>query len=137
MTIWHIGAAACQLNEPVGTEKGPHHTGQFNNPKPTVVEANIRGDLPVTLLRLWRADGTYHMTAVEGRTRTRELLPFVNTAIREFRLTAAVPSFFVCFFSSLFVDIVDMWTTLCAQAPPGGTNSSSEAPAAALAASLR
>jgi hypothetical protein len=71
ITIWHTGAAPFQLTEPVGTEKAPHLTGQFNSRKPTVVEATIRGDLPVTRFRLWRTDGTYQTTAVEGRTRTR------------------------------------------------------------------
>jgi L-fucose isomerase-like protein len=69
IAIWHTGAAPFQLTEPVGTAKGPHLTGQFNNKKPTVVEATIRSDLPVTLYRLWRTDGQYHMTAVEGHTR--------------------------------------------------------------------
>ncbi len=69
ITIWHTGAAPFQFTEPVGTEKGPHLTGQFNNKRPTVVEATIRRDLPVTMFRLWRMDGTYHMTALEGTTR--------------------------------------------------------------------
>jgi L-fucose isomerase-like protein len=70
ITTWHTGAAPFQLSEPVGTEQGPHLSVQFNNKKPTVVEANLRADMPATLFRLWRTDGVYHMTAVEGRTRT-------------------------------------------------------------------
>ena len=68
IAIWHTGAAPFQLSEPLGTEQGPHLTVQFNNKKPTVVDSTIRPDLPVTLFRLWRADGEYHMTAVEGET---------------------------------------------------------------------
>lgn len=68
IAIWHTGAAPFALSEPVGTEKGPHLTVQFNNRKPTVVDSTIRAEMPVTVFRLWRADGRYHMTAVEGRT---------------------------------------------------------------------
>lgn len=68
IAIWHTGAAPFQLSEPLGTKQGPHLTVQFNNRKPTVIDATIRADMEVTLFRLWRADGEYHMTAVEGRT---------------------------------------------------------------------
>jgi L-fucose isomerase-like protein len=72
ITTWHTGAAPFQLSEPVGTEQGPHLSVQFNNKKPTVVEATIRADMAATLFRLWRCDGEYHMTAVEGQTRAPE-----------------------------------------------------------------
>lgn len=72
ITIWHTGAAPFQLCEPIGSEAGPHISVQFNNKKPAVVEATIAGGLDVTLFRLWRTDGRYHMTAIEGRTETPE-----------------------------------------------------------------
>jgi L-fucose isomerase-like protein len=68
ITIWHTGAAPFQLCEPAGTEKGPHLSTQFNNRKPTVVEATLKAGLDVTLFRLWRCDGQYAMTAIEGST---------------------------------------------------------------------
>jgi L-fucose isomerase-like protein len=70
ITIWHTGAAPFQLCEPIGTEKGPTISTQFNNRKPSVVEATIKGGQEVTLFRLWRTDGFYHMTALEGHTET-------------------------------------------------------------------
>lgn len=76
ITIWHTGAAPFQLCEPVGTPTGPRLGVQFNNRKPTVVEASIRAEMDVTVFRLWRYDGEYHLTALEGRTETprRELM---------------------------------------------------------------
>ncbi|MFP4483457.1 MAG: sugar isomerase [Spirochaetaceae bacterium] len=68
--IWHTGAAPFELCEPVGTELGPHIGVQFNNRLPAVVEATIKADMPVTIFRMWRTDGFYHMTALEGRTVT-------------------------------------------------------------------
>ncbi|TVR71357.1 MAG: sugar isomerase [Spirochaetaceae bacterium] len=67
-TIWHTGAAPFQLCLPAGSPGGLRLGVQFNNRKPTVVEATIRAGLAVTLFRLWRYDGTYHMTALEGDT---------------------------------------------------------------------
>jgi L-fucose isomerase-like protein len=66
--IWHTGAAPFQFCEPIGTERGPHIGVQFNNKLPAVVEATISANMPVTIFRLWRTDGFYHMTALEGRT---------------------------------------------------------------------
>lgn len=66
--IWHTGAAPFQLCEPVGTELGPHVGVQFNNRLPAVVEATIAAHQPVTIFRMWRSDGFYHMTALEGST---------------------------------------------------------------------
>lgn len=68
--IWHTGAAPFDLCDPVGSEYGPRLGVQFNNRLPTVVEANIRSGLDVTLFRLWRCDGEYRLTALEGRTDT-------------------------------------------------------------------
>lgn len=67
-TIWHTGAAPFQLCIPPGSPGGMRLGGQFNNRRPTVVEGTIRPGMPATLFRLWRYDGTYHMTALEGET---------------------------------------------------------------------
>ena len=70
ISIWHTGAAPFQFCEPVGTELGPHIGVQFNNRLPAVVEATIKADIPITIFRMWRTDGFYRMTALEGRTVT-------------------------------------------------------------------
>lgn len=66
--IWHTGAAPFQLCEPAGTPGAPHLGLQFNNRKPTVVEATIRAGMEATLFRLWRYQDNYCMTAIEGCT---------------------------------------------------------------------
>ncbi|MFP4152333.1 MAG: sugar isomerase [Alkalispirochaeta sp.] len=87
ITIWHTGAAPLQLSEPIGSPGGPRLGVQFNNKRPTVLESTIRADRPVTVFRLWRYDGEYHMTALEGRTEKpkRELMAtngrFVTDAV--------------------------------------------------------
>lgn len=68
VTIWHTGAAPFQLCEPVGSHGGPRLGVQFNNRRPTVVDATIRAGMDATLFRLWRYDGAYYMTALEGNT---------------------------------------------------------------------
>lgn len=70
ITIWHVGAAPLQLCEPIGDERGPTVSVHFNDKRPALVEATIRGDLDVTLFRIWRCDNTYRMMVVEGVTRT-------------------------------------------------------------------
>lgn len=67
-TIWHTGAAPFQLCEPPGSPGSPRLGLQFNNRRPTVVEATIRAGMEVTLFRLWRFRNRYHMTALEGHT---------------------------------------------------------------------
>jgi L-fucose isomerase-like protein len=68
ITLWHIGAAPMSLSPPAGEPGGPRIARHFNIKKPTVVEATIRENMPVTLLRFWRLKGTYYLTAREGRT---------------------------------------------------------------------
>ncbi|SIQ76297.1 L-fucose isomerase [Alkalispirochaeta americana] len=67
-TIWHTGAAPFQMCEPPGSPGAPRLGLQFNNLKPTVVEATIRAGMEVTLFRLWRFRNRYYMTALEGKT---------------------------------------------------------------------
>ena len=61
-TIWHTGAAPLQMS------RDARLGVQFNNKKPTVVEATIQPDMDATLFRIWRYDGVYHMATLEGRT---------------------------------------------------------------------
>ena len=68
VTIWHTGSPPIQLCDPVGRETGPTIAVHFNNKKPAVVEATIRAGIEATAYRLWRCDGSYHLSAFEGRT---------------------------------------------------------------------
>ncbi len=64
ITIWHTGAAPFQLCRPDSLELSV----QFNNKRPTVVQSVIREDMDATLFRIWRFDGEYHMSVLEGTT---------------------------------------------------------------------
>jgi L-fucose isomerase-like protein len=66
VTTWHTGAVPFTLCEPAGADGAPELGLQFNNKRPTVVQATLRAEMPVTLYRLWRCDERYHMTALEG-----------------------------------------------------------------------
>jgi len=68
ITLWHGGAAPMSLSPPSGQPGSPQIALHFNNKKPAVVEATIREDLPITILRLWRCDGSYRLTARDGQT---------------------------------------------------------------------
>jgi L-fucose isomerase-like protein len=68
ITTWHGGTAPLALCPPPGEPGGPRLARHFNLKKPFVIESTLRSDLPVTLLRFWRCDGNYHVTAREGRT---------------------------------------------------------------------
>lgn len=68
ITLWHIGAAPMSLSPPPGDPGGPRLARHFNIKKPIVVEATIRENMPVTLLRFWRCNGSYFLTAREGMT---------------------------------------------------------------------
>ncbi len=68
IAIWHTGAAPLQLCEAVDAPGGPRLGLQFNNKKPTVVEATIRSGVETTLFRLWRFQEEYYFTAIEGVT---------------------------------------------------------------------
>ncbi len=56
------------LCQPPGEQGAPLIARHFNIKKPAVVEATLRENMPVTILRFWRCDGGYHLTACEGRT---------------------------------------------------------------------
>ncbi len=83
ITAWHVGAAPISLSPPLGEPGGPRLARHFNIKKPTVVEATIRENMPVTLLRFWRLDGSYYLTAREGQTiRPRRHLMGTNGLVR-------------------------------------------------------
>lgn len=68
VTLWHPGNAPLGMCEPVGSERGPRLAKHFNVPKPLVVNADLKANEPVTLARLWRCDGRYHLMAQEATT---------------------------------------------------------------------
>lgn len=68
ITLWHGGAAPMSLSPPAKEPGAPHVARHFNIKKPAVVEATLRENLPVTILRFWRCDGGYFLTAREGET---------------------------------------------------------------------
>jgi L-fucose isomerase-like protein len=68
ITLWHGGAAPMSLCAPVGEPGGPRIARHFNIKKPAVVEATLREGMPITMLRFWRCDGSYYLTAREGQT---------------------------------------------------------------------
>lgn len=66
--FWHPGMAPLTMCNDVGSECGPALANHFNIVKPLVVDAAIRNEGAVTMMRLWRCDERYHLTAFEGRT---------------------------------------------------------------------
>lgn len=70
IAIWHTGASPLSMTE------GGRLGVQFNNRLPTVVDGTIRPGLDATVFRIWRMEGRYHMSALEGRTEEprRELM---------------------------------------------------------------
>ena len=68
VTLWHMGNAPFELCEPVGSERGPRLAKHFNIPKPLVVNADLEVGMPVTICRMWRCDGRYHVTARHAET---------------------------------------------------------------------
>ena len=68
ITLWHGGAAPMSLSPPPGRPGAPRIARHFNIKKPAVLEATITADMPVTLFRLWRCNGVYHLTACDGQT---------------------------------------------------------------------
>jgi L-fucose isomerase-like protein len=68
ITVWHGGAAPMSLCQENGKSGGPQIARHFNIKKPAVVEATLRENMPITIMRLWRCDGRYYLTAREGKT---------------------------------------------------------------------
>lgn len=66
--FWHPGMASLDMCHAIGSDEGPTLGTHFNIVKPLVVDARLQVDQPVTVSRLWRCDGKYHMTAFEGHS---------------------------------------------------------------------
>jgi L-fucose isomerase-like protein len=66
--FWHAGVAPLPMCYPIGSPDGPTLGKHFNIEKPMVVDGPLRTDMPVTITRLWRVDGQYHLMAFEGAT---------------------------------------------------------------------
>jgi len=66
--FWHPGMAPLDMCNEAGCEDGPTIGDHFNNVRPMVVDGPIRTAGEVTVARVWRCGGRYHMTAFEGRT---------------------------------------------------------------------
>jgi L-fucose isomerase-like protein len=66
--FWHPGMAPMDMCEGHGCEGAPSLAIHFNIPKPLVVNGRIRSGEAVTVSRLWRCDGRYHLTAFEGKS---------------------------------------------------------------------
>jgi len=64
--FWHPGMAPLDLCHTIGSEDGPTLGPHFNGARPFVVDGALQSDQPVTVTRLWRCDGSYHITAFEG-----------------------------------------------------------------------
>ena len=65
--FWHPGMAPLDMCNDIGCEDGPTIGDHFNNVRPMVVDGPIRTGGPVTVSRLWRCDGKYHLAAFEGK----------------------------------------------------------------------
>jgi L-fucose isomerase-like protein len=66
--FWHPGMAPMTMCDQVGSEYGPELDLHFNIAKPYVVNGRIRAGEAVTVMRLWRCDNQYLLTAFEGQT---------------------------------------------------------------------
>ncbi len=62
ITLWHGGCAPFYMCESASI--GRH----FNSNTPCVVDARLTPEQPLTLCRIWRCDGIYHLVAEEGVT---------------------------------------------------------------------
>jgi len=66
--FWHPGMASLDMCHAIGSEDGPTLGSHFNVVKPYVVDGRLQSDQAVTVMRLWRCDSNYHMTAFESRS---------------------------------------------------------------------
>ncbi|MGH9608023.1 MAG: L-fucose/L-arabinose isomerase family protein [Terracidiphilus sp.] len=81
--FWHPGMAPMDMCDGPGCEGAPTLAAHFNIVKPLVVDGSIRINEPVTILRLWRCDNQYHLTAFEGQTIEPRRKLTGNTALVE------------------------------------------------------
>jgi len=66
ITLWHGGAAPVSMCDPIGTPGGPKLARHYNIKKPMVLDANLR-EMPITVMRFWRCDGSYFVTSRDGQ----------------------------------------------------------------------
>lgn len=66
--LWHPGMAPLDMCYAAGETNGPCLAKHFNIVKPLVVDGALRTRMPATIVRLWRCDGEYRMTAFEGKS---------------------------------------------------------------------
>jgi L-fucose isomerase-like protein len=66
--LWHPGMAPLSMCNAVGAECGPSLGRHFNIVKPLVVDGVLQAGKPVTMMRLWRCDNEYKLTAFEGKS---------------------------------------------------------------------
>lgn len=66
--FWHPGMASLDMCHAIGSEDGPTLGNHFNIEKPYVVDGRLQSGRDVTVMRLWRCDNEYRMTAFEGRS---------------------------------------------------------------------
>jgi L-fucose isomerase-like protein len=83
--FWHPGMAPLDMCEGPGCGGAPSLAVHFNIPKPLVVNGRIRAGEGMTVSRLWRCDGRYHLTAFEGQSVEPERNVTGNTVL--FRLS--------------------------------------------------
>ena len=82
--FWHPGMAPLDMcNEP-GCDDGPSIGDHFNNIRPMVVDGPIKTNGPVTVARIWRSGGRYHMTAFDGQAIAPRRKLTGNTLLVEF-----------------------------------------------------
>jgi len=75
ITLWHVGAMPPSLSPPKGEPGAPKLAKHFNNKKPTVLESELKTGMPLTLFRLWRCDGEYHLTSCDAESvKPRQLM---------------------------------------------------------------
>jgi L-fucose isomerase-like protein len=68
ITLWHGGNLPFSMSPAVGEDGGPCVAKHFNIRKPAVIESILKPGMPVTVMRLWRLEGQYHLMAFEGET---------------------------------------------------------------------
>ena len=68
ITLWHGGAAPFQMCKGMDSDLPPVISRHFNNRNAAVVDATLIPGMPITLFRIWRMDGKYLFTAIEGET---------------------------------------------------------------------
>jgi L-fucose isomerase-like protein len=66
--FWHPGMAPLDMCSPAGGADGPSLGDHFNGMRPFVVNGPLKSGHAVTVSRLWRCDGRYHLTAFEGQS---------------------------------------------------------------------